>query len=215
MLAALFFVCTATSIAAQDPVPPPLPPEPMTVFVVDARGAMASLKQDTTLAAALDVEPLELPSRALGFVVGAHVYPIRRKGFALGVGAELLRVRGSNTVAAETEDEEDGPVLKTRWNHFSPQVSVNFGARNGWSYATVGLGRSSLTVEREDDPQEDPESQVGTLNYGGGARWFLNRHVAFTIDLRFYSIGAQEAAEGRIATPKMRLRVLSAGISIR
>lgn len=217
----LFFLVTlsiavmVTAAAAQEPVPAPLPAKPMTAFVVDARGAMASLQQDATVATSLDVEPTALPSRGLGFVVGAHVYPVRRKGFAIGVGLEMLRVRGSNTVEAESETVEDGPTLKTRWTHLSPQVSFNFGARDGWSYLTAGLGRSSLTMERDDDPQEDPETRVRTLNYGGGARWFMKKHVAFTFDLRFYSINAQEAAIGRIATPKMRLRVLSAGISIR
>ena len=213
-LAALSIVALSSQAAAQDPVPAPLPPKPMTVFVVDVRGASAALKQNTDIATALEVPALQLPSRALGFVLGAHVYPLRRKSFAIGVGAEILRVRGSNTIEAETEDGEDGPTLEARWNHFSPQVSLNFGARDGWSYVTVGLGRSTYTVEREDLPQPDGDA-VGTLNYGGGARWFMKKHLAFTFDIRFYSVNAQEAVDGRIAIPKMRMRVLSAGISLR
>ncbi len=163
----------------------------------------------------MSVQPRDLPSRGWGFVVGAHVYPIRAKKIALGFGAEMLRIGGSNTIEAETEDGIDGPTIKTKWSHLSPQVSLNFGARDGWSYLTVGLGRSKMTTENEDEPQEDPESGVGTLNYGGGARWFMNKHLAFTADLRFYSINAQEATTGRIATPKMRVRVFTAGFSIR
>jgi hypothetical protein len=203
------------TVSAQDPVIPPVPPEPLTVFVVDARGSMASLKQVPTVANDLAVEITELPSRGFGVMLGAHVYPIRMKSVAIGVGAEWLRVRGSNTVEAEDEEAEDGPTLNTRWDHVSPQVSLNFGTRDGWSYLTVGLGRSSLTVERADLPQEDADTRVRTLNYGGGARWFMKEHLAFTFDVRFYTIDGQEATAGRIATPKMRLRVLSAGISIR
>ena len=217
-LSALLVLLVAIPVAAQDPVPPlpqPLPKPPLTVFVVDARGTWAALKQEQSVASALAIDVNQLPSRGLGIVLGAHVYPIRLKSVAVGVGAEWLRVRGSNTVEAAGEDAVDGPVVKTRWNHFSPQASVNFGGRDGWSYLTVGLGRSALTTEREDLPQEDAESAARTLNYGGGARWFVNKHAAFTFDLRWYSVNAQEAADGRIAMPKTRMRVLSAGISIR
>ena len=213
-LAALFVFAVSAPAVAQDPIPDPVPPQPMTTFVVDVRGAMAALKQDETVAAALGVPPTELPSRGFGFVVGAHVYPLRRKSFALGVGAELLRVRGSNTIESLVEGGENGPTIKARWNHFSPQVSFNFGARDGWSYLTVGLGRTKLTMDLEEAPQEDGDA-VRTLNYGGGARWFMKKHVAFTFDVRFYSLNAQEATASRIAIPKMRLRVLSAGISLR
>lgn len=212
---ALLIAAAALPARAQDPQPQPLPTPPMTVFVVDARGAMVAIKQNAEVATALDVDPLQLPSRGLGIFLGAHVYPLRLKKFALGVGAEWLRVRASNTIEAIADDVQDGPTVKMRWNHFSPQVSANFGARDGWSYLTAGLGRSALTYERDDNPQEDAESGVRTLNYGGGARWFFKKHVAFTFDIRWYSINAQEAAEGRIATPKTRLRVLSAGLSIR
>ena len=214
ILCALFVLAIAAPVAAQDPVPQPLPTPPMTVFVADVRGAMSTLKQEATIAADLGVPVAELPSRGLGFVLGAHVYPLRRKNFALGVGAEILRVSGSNTIEPEVEDGPEGPTIRNHWSHFSPQVSLNFGARDGWSYLTVGLGRSKVTIDLEDSPQDDGDA-VRTLNYGGGARWFINKHLAFTFDIRFYSINAQEAVEGRIATPNMRLRILSAGISLR
>lgn len=187
----------------------------MTVFVIDARGTWAALKQEASVATALGVDTNHLPSRGLGFILGAHVYPIRMKSIAIGVGAEILRVRASNTVEAIAENAEDGPVVKTRWNLFSPQVSLNFGGRDGWSYLTMGLGRSTLTTEVETLPQEDAEGGVRTLNYGGGARWFVNKHVAFTFDLRWYSVNAQEPATGRIAMPKSRMRVFSGGIALR
>ena len=214
ILAALISIAIAAPAAAQDPVPEPVPPKPMTLFVADVRGAMSTWKQDATMAADLGVPVAELPSRGLGFVIGAHVYPLRRKSFALGVGAEMLRVSGSNTVEPVVESGPEGPTIKNHWSHLSPQLSLNFGARDGWSYLTVGLGRSKVTVDLEESPAEDGDA-LGTLNYGGGARWFINKHLAFTFDIRFYSINAQEASAGRIATPKMRLRILSAGISLR
>jgi hypothetical protein len=53
------------------------------------------------------------------------------------------------------------------------------------------------------------------LNYGGGARWFTNRHLAVSVDLRFYSIGEQPAAAGRPAFPKTKIMVISGGIAVR
>ena len=53
------------------------------------------------------------------------------------------------------------------------------------------------------------------INYGGGARWFAKEHIAFTFDLRFYRIDAQEADHGRPAYGGRRLMVFSAGISVK
>ncbi len=204
-----------TEAQEQDPVPPPLTRERIPTFVVDARVALPSFKQDATVAAALGVDASALPTRGLGLVAGAHVFPFRKGSFALGIGGEILRARASKTMKAATKDAEDGPTLKNRWSHLSPQVSMNFGSRDGWSYVTAGLGRSKLTMELEEDLQLGPETSVRTLNCGGGARWFTKKHLAFTLDLRFYSISAPVATAGRITTPRMRLMVFSGGVSIR
>ena len=34
-------------------------------------------------------------------------------------------------------------------------------------------------------PDDEP---LNTINYGGGARWFIKPHVAFSFDVRFYAI---------------------------
>ncbi|HXG55546.1 MAG TPA: hypothetical protein VNJ03_09240 [Vicinamibacterales bacterium] len=211
------FLAAGTHVDAQeqDPAPPPLTRERIGRFVADARVALPSFKQDVMVAASLGVDPLILPTRGFGIVAGAHVFPFRKGSFALGIGGEVLRARASKTAKATTKDAEDGPTLKNRWSNVSPQVSLNFGSKDGWSYVTVGSGTSKLTFELEEEPQPDAETGVRTLNYGGGARWFVKKHLAFTLDLRFYSINAQEAATGRIPTPKMRLMVFSGGMSIR
>lgn len=225
----VLLLCGAANAGAQDPVIEPIPVPKMTPFVADVRGTWARLKQDVTVASDLSVEGTDLPSRGLGFVVGAHVYPLRTQKFALGLGGELLRVRGSNTVKIEPADPEgeptDGPTLKTQWTQWSPQVSLNFGHRDGWSYLTAGMGQARFDIERtEPDAPAGPTGPVAddagrkktrVLNYGGGARWFMKKHLAFTLDLRFYSINAQEAAGGLVATPKMRVMVFSGGVSIR
>lgn len=211
------FLLVPALARAQDAPPPPLLEEPIAPFVVDARGVMARFKQDPTVAASLGVASTELPTRGLGLAVGGHVYPLRTRSFALGLGGELLlRARGSHTVPPTEEDGPDGPTIVTRMTAVSPQLSLNFGKRSGWSYLSGGIGWASLTSEvQADGPLENPSGRRRTLNYGGGARWFAQEHLAFTFDLRFYSIGAGEGTVGGPALPAMRLMVFSAGVSLK
>ena len=199
---------------AQQVEPLPLPRESKPAFVFDARAGWPGLDKDATVATALGVTPDDLPGRGLGVLLGAHFFAARARTVSLGIGGEMLWSRATHTVQPLVEGDPEGPVLKNRWSSISPQVSLNFGGPDGWSYLTGGLGWSKLTMEREDEPQESG-GRLRTLNYGGGARWFINHHVAVNMDLRFYSIGAQESATGRAATPKMRLLLLSGGISLR
>lgn len=218
----MFALCTlalAAAAAAQepDPAPAPLVRARIAPFVLDARLPIPRFKQDGTIATGLGVQAIDLPVRGIGLLGGAHVYPLRRGSFALGFGAEMLRAHASKTKKGNekvTPVVPDGPTVKTRWSNFSPQVSLNFGKRDGYSYLTVGIGKSKVTTELEGDPQPDPESSVRTLNYGGGARWFIKDHLAFNLDLRFYSINAEEPTPGRTPNPQMRLLVFSGGISI-
>jgi hypothetical protein len=204
---------------AQDPVPQPIFDEPIGPFVVDVRGVFARFKQDAAVAAALTVEPTDLPSRGLGLVVGGHVYPLRTGSFALGLGGEiLLRARGSRQVAPETEPDTEVPApdsqtVVTRMTALSPQISLNFGKRNGWSYLSGGIGPASFTTELEDSPVGDPDTRPMAINYGGGARWFAKKHLAFSLDLRFYAIRPQDATMARPAFPRKTVMVFSAGIS--
>lgn len=214
--AALFlFLCLLPpAVLAQETEPAPLPREPIAPFVVDARLGWPGLTRDAAVATNLGVTTEDLPGRGLGLIMGAQFYAARSRAVSLGIGGELLWARAGSTVKPATKGDPDGPSLKNRWSNISPQISLNFGSKDGWSYLTGGLGWSRVTMEREDVPQESG-SRVRTLNYGGGARWFTRKHLAFNLDLRFYSIGARASGTGPIATPKMRLLVVSGGISLR
>lgn len=218
LVATLLLLGAATATAQEAaPQPPPLPDEPIGWFVVDARGVMANFKPTNTIAANVGLtEETDLPGRGFGLTVGAHAYPLRRRRLAVGVGVDmLLRARGSRTKAASSETAPDGPTVVTRMTAFSPQVSLNFGKRSGWSYVSVGKGPASLVTELADDPFPDAENNPSALNYGGGARWFAKKHLAFTFDVRFYKVGAQAATTTRPAYPAVTVTVLSAGISVR
>jgi hypothetical protein len=221
-----------SAVAAQDPVAPlPLPVEAIGPFVLDARAVVPFFKRDPIVAAALDADPGDLPGRGLGLSVGGHVYLVRGRSVTLGVGADvLLRARSRSVVEAETEDAPEGPAYITRMTAVTPQLSLNFGRREGWSYVSGGIGWARLSVEREDQPFADSPASTRTINYGGGARWFTGKHVAFNLDFRFHRIAAQDpttgdpgagtlepslTATGRPAMPAMRLIVLSLGVSVR
>jgi Outer membrane protein beta-barrel domain len=188
--------------------------EPISPFAADVRVALPRFPDDAAIATALGVTAENLPGRGLGLSAGMHFYPIRGK-VALGLGAELLISRASRTLEPTVKGGPDGPTVKGRFNAFSPQVSLNFGGRRGWSYITVGFGWGQFTVEQETDPVSSPDGRFGTLNYGGGARWFAKEHLAFTIDLRFHRFDAQEASVGRPAYPGASMMVFSAGISVK
>lgn len=208
LLVLAFLTCTRNA-AAQ-------PSAPIGPFVVDVRAGLPWFHDDAAIASAIGVGTGDLPGRGLSLGVGAHWYAIRKK-VALGLGAELIV--GGATMSREADEDEPttipGPTVNARLRAFTPQMSLNFGGRRGWSYLTAGLGWGGLTTEREDAPVAAAESNPRVVNYGGGARWFAREHVAFTADLRFYNIAAQEATVGRPAYPGVTMMVFSAGVAFK
>lgn len=219
LVALLFGACLSLPViaTAQNQAPPIAPiDDRIGPFVADARITMPRFKGSAAVAESLGVTEPDLPTRGFGLIVGAHFYPVRGRSVALGIGGEiLLRARGSRTIKPAVEDGPDGPTVVTRMTAITPQVSLNFGRKNGYSYLTGGLGLGSFTTELEDSPVGDAETRPRVMNYGGGARWFTRKHLAFSLDLRFYKMGAQEAAVERPPYPATTMMVFSAGISTR
>jgi hypothetical protein len=54
-----------------------------------------------------------------------------------------------------------------------------------------------------------------TINYGGGARWFVKPHLAFSVDVRFYAVYPGTAEDGRPGSPRTTLLMIGAGISVK
>lgn len=216
-LAALLHALVTTNVFAQDQ-----PREPIARFAADARVAFPNFPDDASIATPLGVTEENLPGRGLGVAFGAHFYPARMGRVTLGLGGQLLISRASNTLEPATEGGPPGPTVKGYFTALSPEVSLNFGSAEGWSYVSGGIGWSGLTIENDARPVADDEGSLTTINYGGGARWFAKPHLAFSFDLRFYRYGAQEAVGGtspgtigRPGYPKGRMLVLSAGISVK
>jgi hypothetical protein len=211
-IALTILLACATGAFAQD-----VPPEdqPIGRFAADLRGAFPKFKQDPNIATGIGVSPLNLPARALGFVIGAHVYPAHLGGVTLGLGGEMIVARRSRTLPAAKEGGAAGPTVQSHMSSITPQISFNFGRRQGWSYISGGIGRTAFTAERADTPLPPQESRSRTFNYGGGARWFSSKHLALSVDLRFYAINAQEQTALRPAFSRMTLTAFSVGMGIK
>jgi hypothetical protein len=199
-------------------LPPGSPPGP---FALDVRWAMPSFNTGSPLADPLGLRTDQLPSRGWGLLFGAHVYPLRGKRFSLGLGADLVRTSGSRAPDPEDDTAATDPTIETRFNALVPQVSLNFGTSRGWSYIGGGYAfMKRATGDVEADVPDGP--RLMGIHYGGGARWFMNPHVAFSFDLRFYRIPEQAAEASTTAgvaavpfQPKSRLFLASAGVSFK
>lgn len=192
--------------------------EPIAPFVVDVRGAFGRHKAEPTVATDLDVSSGNLPTRTFGIAGGAHVYPLRSSKVTLGLGANIVLTHGSKSLDVEQEGSDEpakGPTVRRHFMTVSPEISLNFGSRNGWSYISFGMfGGSKLYLDRADAPAAAAPYRK-TLNYGGGARWFTHDHVALSVDFRWYSVNEQPASAALIAQPRTTLLILSGGIAIR
>ena len=138
-------------------------------FVVDVRGVTSGIPASPGLYPGLG-DQYVVPARGFGFDVGAHIYLFSLGPARLGIGANYIVVRGTATDADAT--------LQT----IAPQLSFNFGTSDGWSYLSVGAGTARVKAVAS--------ASSSAINAGGGARWFMNRHLAVGFDVRFHKIAA-------------------------
>jgi hypothetical protein len=207
-IAAALVAASASAAWAQEP-------DPLPKVALDVQAATPKFPRDPSVATSLNVTTDNMPGRGLGVAVGLHVYPGRLGKVTLGLGAQFLVSRARSTLEPTTSGGAEGPTVEARYSALSPQLSLNFGGPNGWSYVSGGIGWATLTIENTSTPVTEPDGRLRTLHYGGGARWFAKKHLAFSFDLRFHRYPAQAAATARPAYPKGRMLVASAGISVK
>jgi hypothetical protein len=188
--------------------------KPIGPFVVDVRASLPKVKATPAMAAAINVTTANLPGRGLGLALGAHWYPLRKGMLTLGVGGEWVASRARHSLDGATATAAP-TVVTSRFSTLAPQISLNFGSQQGWSYISGGIGSSRFTVERQDAPLPPQLSRTKTINYGGGARWFSKTHVATSFDVRFYAVNPQDATAGRPALARMRMMALTVGVSLK
>jgi hypothetical protein len=205
----LFVVAAAVPVHAQE-APPRIP-----LFVIDFHAIVPRFpSDDAQLAQSRGISNLaELPGSGLGLQAGLHLYPLRVRGVTFGVGGEVATSRAKQT---PPKDSESLRPTEERFRSFAPQVSFNFGNGHGWSYLSGGLGLSNwaLKVQGQEDSAADTEP-LKTINYGGGARWFIKPHVAFSFDVRFYAINPGSPDGNLPGSPRTTLLVIGAGVSVK
>jgi len=195
------------------------PEEPIPYYVIDARGSLAFYGQNAEIASTLGVVSTTMPSRAIGFEVGAHVYPLRYRAITFGIGASFHASGAEKTPALpEGQTMQTMPSVRTAFRAFNPQLSFNFGKREGWSYISGGMGTTTLDIQKilpDMEARADAGRRSKTINYGGGARWFTSDHIAFTVDVRFYAISPLAGTDTDPARPRLTLVVINVGAAFK
>lgn len=185
---------------------------PIGRFVVDIRGSITPFGETTEFAARRGFDGSLTPGLGLGVEAGAHVYLYRWRAMTFGLGGTVHASLGDRG-ASELDVNPGGPTIRKQLVAISPQLSLNFGGRDGWSYVSGGLGQSRLSLFALGT--NDTHRRTRTLNYGGGARWFTSDHLAFSLDLRFYALTPLEQTETEPGSPRMTVMVFSIGASFR
>jgi hypothetical protein len=165
----------------------PGPPGP---FVVDVRGASSGVPSGLDFTPGLTTGAT-VPTRGFGAGIGGHVYLVRIGPARMGIGADVMVVRGSTADVSST--------LTT----VAPQLSLNFGTSDGWSYLSAGPGVARYRL--------DPglSSSVRSVNFGGGARWFLGPRLGIGFDVRVHKLRAGEL------TPSATAASVAVGLSLK
>ena len=192
-------------------------------YVFDVHGVTSALPITSGW---VPVAPFELPLPARGFGLdgGAHVYVMRFGPVAFGVGARAVLVRGSSSFEQTAESDPNAPAeagvtVATRLRTLGPEISLNFGHQLGWSYVSAGIGRARAESDASNEAgahiSGGPPGWTNAHNFGGGARWMLNRHVGFSFDLRWHQLSKVGPTDQYAGAMRTRLLVAGAGISIR
>jgi hypothetical protein len=214
MRARVFASATLITLLAAHPVLAQDPPPKIGPYVVDLHATIPRFPEDQQLAQSRGMSLAELPGSGLGVQVGVHVYPVRWRAITFGIGGEFATGRAKQTPTAAQVSLRPSTE---RFTTLAPQLSFNFGTGNGWSYISGGLAQSTWAVvpKGQEGFAADAE-KLKTINYGGGARWFMKRHLAFSFDVRFYAINpGTPFFAGALGSPRTTLLVIGAGVSVR
>jgi hypothetical protein len=220
ILAAL--VTLAATPAAAQPADEPLPR-----LVTDVQGLWGGLPSSQGWIPEVPANT-PIPNRGFGIALGAHVYPVRLGILTFGVGATMFVARGkgdpSSVVITPTgggsaaTGESTLPVVTTTMTSLEPQISINFGRRFGWSYLSAGYGPtrvdSSAAAIGMLPAVSAPDRWNPALNFGGGARWFMKRHIGASFDLRFTKLSSRAATDTSQFAKRTQIVNLLVGICL-
>jgi hypothetical protein len=203
----LAWFVAARAVQAQEP------PPRIGLFVADLRVPVAVFGSDPALAASRGLDPAQLPSPGIGIGGGAHLYPLKLGPVTIGAGVEAVLAHARFEPAAGQSTLQ---AVSERFTAILPEVSMNFGNGNGWSYLSVGVGEARRSIVPDgSEPLPVDSTRFRAVGYGGGARWFAMTHLAFSLDVRIYAIDGSPPQDGLPGAPRAHLFVLSAGIALK
>jgi hypothetical protein len=112
------------------------------------------------------------------------------------------------------------PEVTTKITTLAPQVSLNFGHSLGWSYLSAGLGQSRVKGEATPTTgtttfTPSDSGHVKTINFGGGARWFMKDRLGFGFDLRWYKLSLVPATDTHPGAGRASLFAAGAGVVLK
>lgn len=210
ILLALLVTCPGTPLAAQE-----LSEQPITRYVMDLRVALPKVPANDALAHPYGLTATDMPGLGIGIEGGAHVYPLRWKKITFGVGVSGVYGGAHASPVTHSDGTVTGKIVSARFSALALQISFNFGSAAGWSYLSGGIATARLELRTPDTPATTVFPRRKTINYGGGGRWFLRDRMAVTFDVRFYAMNPVAESSNTPPSPRLRMLVVSIGISLR
>jgi hypothetical protein len=206
----------ALSAALAVPAAAQEPPSKIGLFVVDLHGTFERLPSDAQLAESRGIALAQLPGSSLGLDIGAHVYLLRWKALTVGLGGQITAARGRLPAQPGTDQTPGLSGVTETFVSAAPQISFNFGRGSGWSYLSGGIGLSQWSIVPEGAEALDADTErLKTINYGGGARWFIKPHLAFSFDVRLWAMNPGTPNGPMPGSPRTTLMIFGAGISVK
>jgi len=214
LVAFVFALVMATTATATAQTKDPLPR-----LVLDAQGVFGGLPTSDGWVPTVPAET-PIPGHGLGVGGGVHVNVFRLGVATFGIGGSAIFVKKANAPFKTTAGVPTTPSVTTEVTSLNPQISINFGRRLGWSYLSGGYStakvKSSASAFGTTVPAAAaPELWNPGFNYGGGARWFMKRHLAASFDVRFVQLSSRAAtAENPVFALRSKMVNFLVGISI-
>ena len=206
-------------------------------WALDVRAVTSPVPEDSTFYPRLH-SSAQIPDRGLGVEFGAHVYLLNIGASRLGVGGSVFAVRAvTKPPAPATPSTGNGTATQTVTQNLqvdmrtiTPQISFNFGTRNGWSYLSGGVGATEVVTKTTGAIAGRRQAErARAMHVGGGARWFLKSHLGVGFDLRLHLVSSgtpgpieetpppatSPTTTGSTATPSLRMLTISGGFSFK
>lgn len=199
--------------------------DPLPRLAIDVHGAWAGLPNTPGWVPPVSVQT-PIPGRGWGAATGAHVY-LLHMGFAtFGAGTSLLvaQATGASIEATTTlngtttKTAVPTAIVTTRVINLSPQLSVNFGHRYGWSYISAGYGvtriDSTAAAVGTIPALTAPDKWNPAINFGGGARWFMKEHLGAGFDVRWNKLSSRATTDTAQGAKRTQLFTMAVGITL-